>query len=92
MWGCVQGLDNETDCLGHITYTHWSYGEAHPKAFTPDDINADACAPPSPLPCLAPCTHLIPCTALAQRDNLLCHQLSVPGFFPRKLPDSPSHF
>ncbi|KAK9907312.1 hypothetical protein WJX75_001278 [Coccomyxa subellipsoidea] len=37
-----RGLDNETDCLGHITYTHWSYGEAHPKAFTPEDINADA--------------------------------------------------
>jgi hypothetical protein len=47
MWGCAQGLDNETDCLGHITYTHWSYGEAHPKAFTPEDINADAYAPSS---------------------------------------------
>lgn len=42
----AQGLDNETDCLGHITYTHWTYGEAHPKAFTPGDIDADTCAPP----------------------------------------------
>lgn len=44
VWGHAQGLDNETDCLGHITYTHWTYGEAHPKAFTPDDIDADTCA------------------------------------------------
>lgn len=61
MWVCAQGLDNETDCLGHITYTHWSYGEAHPKAFTPEDINADAYAPSSS-PLRGPASFPLPCT------------------------------
>ena len=38
---CCQGLDNETDCFGGTTYTSWQWGQAHPQAFGPDDINPD---------------------------------------------------
>jgi hypothetical protein len=34
----LQGLDNETDCMGYITYTSWIYGSAHPQAYNPDNI------------------------------------------------------
>ena len=37
----LQGLDNETDCLGYITYTSWVWGSAHPQAFTPENIWPD---------------------------------------------------
>ncbi|CAL5228886.1 g12101 [Coccomyxa viridis] len=36
-----KGLDNETDCFGGTTYTSWQWGQAHPQAFGPDDINPD---------------------------------------------------
>ena len=36
-----QGLDNQTDCLGYLTYTSWIWGQAHPQAFAPEDIDPD---------------------------------------------------
>ena len=41
----MQGLDNQTDCLGYLTYTSWIWGQAHPQAFAPEDIVPDRHAP-----------------------------------------------
>jgi hypothetical protein len=42
----THGRDNETDCLGGITYAHWErWGDSHPKAWAPQEVNAKLCAP-----------------------------------------------
>lgn len=38
------GLDNETDCVGGLTYSEWSvsqYGDAYPRYFLPSEISGD---------------------------------------------------
>ena len=50
-------MDNQTDCLGYLTYTSWIWGQAHPQAFAPEDIGADRRGRPSLmllLQCIAP--------------------------------------
>ena len=47
----THGRDNETDCLGGITYAHWeNWGDSHPKAWAPEEVTANLCAPPCARP------------------------------------------
>ncbi|KAK9837246.1 hypothetical protein WJX81_001372 [Elliptochloris bilobata] len=38
----THGRDNETDCLGGITYAHWEkWGDSHPKAWAANEVTAN---------------------------------------------------
>ena len=37
----LYGLQNETDCLGHMIAADWSRKGAHPKSYAPEDVNDD---------------------------------------------------
>ena len=45
----THGRDNETDCLGGITYAHWEkWGDSHPKAWAPEEVTANLYGPTPP--------------------------------------------
>ena len=67
-----QGLDNQTDCLGYLTYTSWVWGQAHPQAFAPQDIGPDRRAP-----CRHPAAPWLHCAT--GKANLV----PLPGFILR---------
>ena len=38
-----RGLDAETDCYGNIMHVDWSFGGAHPRAYTLREATSSRC-------------------------------------------------